>query len=328
VARILLVDDDRQLLAAVGHRLMGMGYEVRAETNGEAALEFMLRYSVDAAILDVMIPGISGFELCRRIRQEPRLFGVEVIFLSGMTAEEEIEHGLAQGADDYITKPFHLDDLVRRVERLLATGGAQHLTDELTDLPGSKCIKLEIQKRIYQRQPFDIVYSQVLHLNDVAKLGNGVRERAVRHFARALQKCADKVGSEIFCAGHMGGGHYVCLVEQDKSKVFCATVRKFWEQYQEHFFAGAGLDKVYEQAIARPDPDAGYMLMDTLICATSHHPGSKESAQDLLEVLSHIRAWALEQARKGIVFDRRNQAAAEADQGEEVSVPGPAGAPA
>ena len=224
VARILLVDDDRQLLAAVGHRLKSMGYEVRAEANGVAALEFMNNHAVDVAVLDVMIPGISGFELCRRIRQEPNLFGVEVVFLSCMASEEEIEHGLAQGADDYIAKPFHLDELVRRIERLLSAGGAQHLTDEMTDLPGSKCTKLEIQKRIYERQPFDIVYTQVLHLNDISKLAPGLRERAVRHFARALQKCGEKVESEIFCAGHMGGGHFVCLVEPERSKRFCATL--------------------------------------------------------------------------------------------------------
>ena len=83
-------------------------------------------------------------------------------------------------------------------------------------------------------------------------------------------------------------------------------MRKFWDQYQEHFFLGAGLDKAYEQAIARPDADTGYVLMDTLICATSHHPEAKETAHELLEVLSHIREWAMEQARKGIIFDRRS----------------------
>lgn len=316
MARILLVDDDRQLLAAVGHRLKSLGYEVRAEANGEAALQFMLRQPVDAAVLDVMIPGMSGFELCRRIRQEPSLFGVEVIFLSCMASEEEIEHGIAQGADDYITKPFHLEELVRRIERLLATNGSQHLTDEMTDLPGSKSTKLEIQKRIYDHQPFDIVYAQILHLNDIAKLAPGLRERAVRHFARALLKCGEKVASEIFSAGHMGGGHYVCLVEPEKSKAFAATLRKFWDQYQEHFFSGAGLEKAYEQALARPDAENGFILMDTLICATSHHPESKETAQDLLEVLSHIRAWALEQARKGIVFDRRSHGEAHQEPDE------------
>jgi len=304
-----MVDDDRQLLSVVGQRLQYLGYECRAETNGEAALQFLQSNDVDVAVLDIMIPGISGFELCRRIRKEPRLFGVQVLFLSSMGSDEEIAHGLAQGADDYIAKPFHVEELIRRVEKLLAVGKSQTLTDELTSLPGSKCIKLEIQKRIYDHQPFDLVYAQLLNLAEVGKAsGPTVRERAVRHFARALQKCGEKVNSSIFAAGHMGGGHFVCLVEPELCKTFCQTLQIFWDKYQPNFYASVGLEKAYEAARERPGLEGSAVIMDTLICATHHEPGTRETAHDLLEVLSHIRECALEQSRKGVVIDRRTAA--------------------
>ena len=307
--RILMVDDDRQLLSVVGQRLQYLGYECRAESNGEAALQYLQSNEVDVAVLDIMIPGISGFELCRRIRKEPRLFGVQVLFLSSMASDEEIAHGLAQGADDYIAKPFHVEELIRRIEKLLAVGRSQTLTDELTSLPGSKCIKLEIQKRIYDHQPFDLVYAQLLNLADVGKAsGTTVRERAVRHFARALQKCGEKVNSSIFAAGHMGGGHFVCLVEPELCKTFCQTLQVFWDRYQPNFYASVGLEKAYEAARERPGVEGSVVIMDTLICATHHEPGTRETAHDLLEVLSHIRECALEQSRKGVVIDRRTVA--------------------
>lgn len=305
-----MVDDDKQMLAVVMQRLQYLGYECRAETNGEAALEFLRNNDVDVAILDIMIPGISGFELCRRIRKEPRHFGAQVLFLSSMASDEEISHGLAQGADDYIAKPFQVEELIRRVEKLLAVGRSQTLTDELTSLPGSKCIKLEIQKRIYDGQPFDLVYAQLLNLADVARVSGGpIRERAVRHFARALQKCGEKVNSSIFCAGHMGGGHFVCLVEPELCKTFCQTLQVFWERYQANFYSSAGMEKGYEIARERPAAEGSVVIMDTLICATHHEPGVRETAHDLLEVLSHIRECALEQSKKGVIIDRRAAAA-------------------
>ena len=306
MADILLVDDDRQVLGTLGQKLHFLGYECRAETSGDSAWGYLNENPVSLAVLDVMIPGISGFELCRRIRKEPRLFGVQVLFLSSMSSEEEIAHGLAQGADDYVAKPFHLEELTRRIERLLSTGKSEKLTDDLTSMPGSKSIKLEIQKRIYDRQPFDLVYAQLLSLNDVARVsGPQVRERAVRHFARALQKCGEKVESNIFCAGHMGGGHFVSMVEPGLCKPFCQTLEKFWDKYQASFYAGAGLERQYGIAIERPGTEGAAVLMDTLICATHHDPDSKETAHELLEVLSHIRESALEQARTGVMIDRR-----------------------
>ncbi len=304
--RILMVDDDRQILAVVCQKLQYLGFECRAETNGEAAMQYLQDNDVDVAVLDIMVPGLSGFELCRRIRKEPRLFGVQVLFLSSMSSDEEIAHGLAQGADDYIAKPFHVEELIRRIEKLLAVGRSQTLTDELTSLPGSKCIKLEIQKRIYDHQPFDLVYAQLLNLADVARVSGGpIRERAVRHFARALQKCGEKVNSNIFSAGHMGGGHFVCLVEPERCKTFCQTLQVFWERYQANFYSSVGLEKGYQIASERPNSEGSVVLMDTLICATHHEPGTRETAHDLLEVLSHIRECALEQSRKGVIIDRR-----------------------
>lgn len=305
MSKILLVDDDRQLLSVVGKRLQALGFECRAETNGAEALAYVEANPVDLAVLDIMIPGMSGFEVCRRIRQNPNRFGTQIMFLSSMNSEEEIEHGLAQGADDYLGKPFHVDDLVRRIERLLAVSRTQSLTDEVTSLPGSKCIKLEIQKRIYQGKPFDLVYAQLLRLNDLTPLGAGLRDRAVRHFARALQKCAEKTGGEGFCAGHMGGGHFVCLLEPGLSKGFSQAVAKFWDAYQPNFYSGAGLEKAFELAKERPGAAGGVPIMETLLCVTSHDPRVHESAQGLLEILSHIRENALEQSRKGVIIDRR-----------------------
>lgn len=293
------------MLGVIGQRLVAHGHKCHAVATGEAALAYMDAHPVDLAVLDVMIPGISGFELCRRIRKVPKLFGMQIMFLSSMSSEEEIAHGLAQGADDYLAKPFNVEELVRRIDALLAVSRSQSLMDELTSLPGSKCIKLEIQKRIYEGQPFELVYVQLLRLTELQPLGAGLREKALRHFARSLQKCGEKVKSEVFCAGHMGGGHFICLLEPGLGIPFSKTVNKFWEMYQESFYASSGLEKAYALAKERPGSDGSAVIMDTLICTTKHDPRTHESAHGLLEILSRVRENALEQSLRGVIADRR-----------------------
>lgn len=132
--RVLFVDDDEGLRALVGAALTEAGYEAVVASTGEEALASMRASQPRLAILDVNLPGISGYELCRRIKEEidPRL---PVIFLSGERTESfDRVAGLLLGADDYIVKPAATDELVVRVRSVLrrAAPGVPQRMAELT----------------------------------------------------------------------------------------------------------------------------------------------------------------------------------------------------
>jgi DNA-binding response OmpR family regulator len=115
-ARILVVDDEPAILDAVAYALRGEGYEVEAETDGEAALETARSGDFDAVVLDLMLPRLPGTEVCRRLRAESP---VPILMLTAKTAEVERVVGLELGADDYVTKPFSMAELLARVRALL-----------------------------------------------------------------------------------------------------------------------------------------------------------------------------------------------------------------
>jgi len=116
VKRALVVDDDRNVHDIVRMYLDREGFEVTAADDGLAALESLSRSVPDLVILDVMMPGIDGFEVCRRIR---RLHDVPIIFLTCRDEDVDTIIGLEVGADDYITKPFNPRELVARVKAVL-----------------------------------------------------------------------------------------------------------------------------------------------------------------------------------------------------------------
>jgi two-component system, OmpR family, response regulator RegX3 len=125
--RILVVDDEPAIVDAVAYALRSEGFEVESRGDGESALEAALADGFDLLILDLRLPGLSGIEVCRRLRAASE---VPILILSARDSEVDRVLGLEAGADDYVTKPFSLTELVSRVRAIfrrrdLDRGGAQ-----------------------------------------------------------------------------------------------------------------------------------------------------------------------------------------------------------
>ena len=126
--RVLVVDDEAPIIELLSTALRYMGYEVTTARNGSAALESASRTPPDVVVLDVMLPDIDGFEVCRRLRADGDF--VPVIFLTARDAEDDRVTGFIRGGDDYVTKPFSLEELTLRIGALLRrTRGASEAAD-------------------------------------------------------------------------------------------------------------------------------------------------------------------------------------------------------
>jgi two-component system phosphate regulon response regulator PhoB len=117
--RILLVDDEPDLLELVRVNLDQVGYRVETAEDGREALAAIQRNPPDLIILDLMLPDVSGTEICRRVRADPRLCEIPIIMLTAKADEVDRVVGLELGADDYVTKPFSPRELTLRVRAIL-----------------------------------------------------------------------------------------------------------------------------------------------------------------------------------------------------------------
>lgn len=174
--RIMIVEDEEALSLLLRYNLEAEGYAVEAIDRGDEA-ELRLRESVpDLLVLDWMLPGLSGIELCRRLRQRAETQRLPVIMLTARGEESERVRGLATGADDYVVKPFSLPELLARVRALLRRAAPERLTDllQLGD------VALDRETRRVRRA------GRELHLGPTEfRLLEFLMERAGRVFSRA-----------------------------------------------------------------------------------------------------------------------------------------------
>jgi DNA-binding response OmpR family regulator len=134
MAEVLVVDDDQTVREVVVSYLKAAGHDVTEAADGAAALEAIRARSADLVVLDLMMPGVDGIEVCRRLRHDGN--DVPVIMLTALGSEQERVVGLEIGADDYVTKPFSPRELVLRVDSILrrtASDPAADIPDVLTD---------------------------------------------------------------------------------------------------------------------------------------------------------------------------------------------------
>lgn len=118
---ILVVDDEEKILEAVSAYLQAKGFKTLTATSGLEALDVFAKHTVDFVVLDLMLPDLSGEEVCRRLRRQSR---VPIIMLTAKSAEDDMLAGLSMGADDYITKPFSLKELLARIEVVMRRSGS------------------------------------------------------------------------------------------------------------------------------------------------------------------------------------------------------------
>lgn len=115
--KVLVADDDRNVLFMISELLARSDYEVSQAVNGDQALQMARELVPDVVILDVMMPGRDGLEVCRALKADPATAGIKIIFVTAKAQGKDREAGLEAGADDYITKPFKLQEILLKIKQ-------------------------------------------------------------------------------------------------------------------------------------------------------------------------------------------------------------------
>ena len=229
---LLVADDDPFIARLLEIELRAAGYDVRVASDGNQALELAQVRAPDLVLADVMMPNMDGFELTRRLRQDPRTSTVSIIMLTARGLSADKLEGFAIGADDYIVKPFDTPELLARIRGVLRRAKEMRAQSPLTGLPGNVRIEEEIEGLVARGGEFALLYADLDHFkayNDHYGFMRG--DQAIQATSTLLEDVSREVtGSDAF-VGHVGGDDFVVIVAPEKAEeVANVMVARFDEQ--------------------------------------------------------------------------------------------------
>ena len=197
---ILMVDDNATNLQVLSQTLSGRGYRLLVAKNGESALAVTAKTLPDLILLDIMMPGIDGFEVCRRLKADPAHHDIPVIFLSALGQTEDKVKGLKLGAVDYITKPFQPEEVIARVDTHLTLRCLQQQLEvanaELRDLNENLEQKVQERTRQLEEEHARLVRTQNAIIFGMAKLTESRDDDTGKHLER-IEKYVEILAREL-----------------------------------------------------------------------------------------------------------------------------------
>ena len=225
--RILVVDDDPEVREFVKTNLEEEGFEIEVAGTGPEAIEIAADRPPALVLLDVMMPGMDGLTTLRHLRNDVPTANIPVVMLTAKPQAAERVKGLDLGADDYLTKPFEIDELIARVRSVIRR--AQHMRDlsPLTGLPGNFRISTELERVVRDGRPFAVVYADLDHFkafNDTYGFMRG--DAVIKYTAETLSGIASDVGGDGVFIGHVGGDDFVIILAPEHIEPFCEAVIK------------------------------------------------------------------------------------------------------
>ncbi len=223
--KILVVDDEPHIRHILKFTLEKAGYQVSVAEDGVQALEVMAAEKPNLVLLDVMMPKMDGYEVCRKMREDFALNQIPVIMLTAKGDLSEKVKGLEGGANDYLVKPYSNDELLLRVKNVLEWNIQQKEANPLTGLPGNTAIERELIQRVGSRQPYAFLYIDIDNFkgfNDYYGYQKG--DEIIGFMANILTRTIDKLGTKEDFVGHIGGDDFVMMASPSRAELMAKYV--------------------------------------------------------------------------------------------------------
>jgi PleD family two-component response regulator len=226
--RILVVEDDGDISNMLQLYFKSQGYEVHVAPRGGIALDMARQKMPNVIVLDIMLPDLDGYEVCRRLRTNLRTSHIPIIFLTQKDERSDKIHGLELGADDYITKPFDMEELRLRVRNTIKSAEVASLTSPSTGLASGRLIEQQLRE-LMQMEDWGILYIGIKGLDAFNEVyGFVAGEDVLRFTGMVLNQAVEKVGTPSDFVGHIGGddfivvsdGHSVAALREEIVKQF------------------------------------------------------------------------------------------------------------
>jgi len=304
--RVLIVDDDPDIRQFVEVNLELEGFDTETAENGRIALDTAKDHPPDLVLLDVMMPEMDGLTVLRRLRATPATANVPVILLTAKALAEDRVRGLDLGADDYITKPFAVEELMARVRSVLRRAQQMRDLSPLTGLPGNFRISRELETRVSSNDLMAVVHADLDNFKAFNDHYGFMRGDAVIKFcAQALLEAAELSDDDEAFVGHVGGDDFVAILHPNHAEEFCKEALRFFDDGILDFYDTADALQGYIEVTDRRGERHAFPISSLSMGVATNLRRKIVSEWEASAVASEMKEFAKRQPGSVYEIDRR-----------------------
>jgi diguanylate cyclase (GGDEF)-like protein len=308
IQTVLIADDEKHLRGALELMFSKRGYRVLVACDGIQALELARAELPDVVILDVMMPGMDGYEVCKALRAHYRTRHIPIVMLTAKAEDEDKLEGLSGGANDYVTKPWKQAELVQRVRNHLEWASTQKAVNPLTGLPGGVSILSERQERFDRNEPFaqmtiDVDYFKAF--NDRYGFPRG--DLAIRSIAELMIEVVEKDGHAQNFLGHVGGDDFVVLTLPELAEDLAEQIKVSFDEITPGLYEDEDREKGFVKVRNRRHEFEDFPLMSLTVALAASTDFEGMHMAQLDDALSELKTLGKGMQGSVVVSERRRR---------------------
>ena len=303
---VLVIEDDDATRELLRDALDAAGFRVRAESSGQAGLLALQEHVPDLVVLDQLLPGMTGLEVCRQIRRQPGLGAVPVVMLTALSRSTDQVAGLNAGADDYVTKPFNVDELMARLHSHVRRSRRERQLNPLTGLPGNLAIDGAIDDRLIAAEPFAVAWIDLDNFkayND--RYGYYAGDQVLEATGRLLISVLERCDLDRSFAGHIGGDDYVLVTPIEQIERAGRLLVEGFDALVPSFYHQEDRQRGFIPAVSRTGEEQAFPLMSISVAVVPCPPGRFSHPGEIAEVAGEIKHFLKQQPGSAWLVDRR-----------------------
>ena len=315
--RILVVDDEPHIVQILKFTLEREGYQVFTAENGKVALDKVREAQPHLVLLDVMMPVMDGYEVCRKMREDFKMNQIPIIMLSAKGDDRARVVGLEGGANDYLVKPYSNDELLLRVKNVLEWNIKQKEANPLTGLPGNTAIERELKARINRKEDYAFLYIDIDNFkafNDYFGYQKG--DEIITHLAGVLTRAAEKLGVKDDFIGHIGGDDFVLITAPSRGPFMAKHIIDEFDKGALFLLSPEDVKKGYFEVRNRQGEIARISLMSITIALVLSADNKIEHFAEINDIASELKRYGKKIKGSVVIKERRQDVVAKAKKSD------------
>jgi len=304
--KILVIEDEEDIANLVKTTLEGEGFEVTVGYSGEEGLEKIHHTPPDLLVLDLGLPGMSGYQVCQKIREDVSLAHIPIIMLTAKGSTSDKVIGLSYAPDDYVTKPFQNEELVARVRTHLTRTASDLSANPLTKLPGNIPLTEALEKCLSQERLFAVLYldlSNFKAFNDKYSYLRG--DKVLQKTAQIILKTVKEKGNPGDFIGHIGGDDFIIITSPDKVDSLCRGIIKDFDQDIPVLYDEEDRKRKHIITKDRQNKTTKFPLMTISIGVATNKARRFTSPAEISDVGAELKKYAKSKKGSSYVVDKR-----------------------